>query len=171
MFRAIVFFGLITLAFAGATLDALVNAAAKFSIAMKQQLEVLASSPSPTEFAGKTIAYAEAKTAYFAAMRSAIPELINIATGREARPPELDNLAEAFSLAGEKQEHLAEAQTLILLKQFLPNPDVEKAREEFESAQKVQESFHKDFDGQDFTRRYLHRWQVSVGVHPEETVK
>jgi hypothetical protein len=39
MFRAIVFFGLTTSAFASATLDVLVNAAASFSATIQQQLE------------------------------------------------------------------------------------------------------------------------------------
>ena len=43
MFRAIVFFGLITSAFASATLDVLVNAAASFSATIQQQLEMLQS--------------------------------------------------------------------------------------------------------------------------------
>ena len=32
-------------------------------------------------------------------------------------------------------------------------PAVEKARAEFERAQKVEERFHKEFDGLDFTNR------------------
>jgi len=46
MFRAVVFFGLITPAFASATLDVLVNAAASFSATIQQQLEMLQSNPS-----------------------------------------------------------------------------------------------------------------------------
>jgi hypothetical protein len=46
-----------------------------------------------------------------------------------------------------------------LLKRFLRNPQVEKARAEFEHAQKVEERFHKDFDGFDFTRRQDSRSQ------------
>jgi hypothetical protein len=46
---------------------------------------------------------------------------------------------------------VADQKTMILLKRFSGNPEVEKARAEFESAQKVEESFHKDFDGQEFT--------------------
>jgi hypothetical protein len=42
-----------------------------------------------------------------------------------------------------------------LLKRFAANPDVEKARAEFDRAQKVEEKFHKDFDGQDFARDSL----------------
>jgi hypothetical protein len=53
---------------------------------------MLQSNPSPAEFAEKTIDYAESKTAYFKALRAEIPELIKIATGKEARPPELDHL-------------------------------------------------------------------------------
>jgi len=93
MFRAIVFIGLITSAFASATLDVLVNAAASFSAPIQQQLEMLQSNPSPAEFAGKTIDYAEAKEAYFDALRVEVPELVKIATGKEARPPELDTFA------------------------------------------------------------------------------
>jgi hypothetical protein len=76
---------------------------------------------------------------------------MNIATGREVRPPELDTMVEVFAVAGEKQERVADEETIALLNRFTGNPDVEKARMEFDRAQKVEEKFHKDFDGQDFT--------------------
>ena len=44
-------------------------------------------------------------------------------------------------------------EAIALLKLFLANPEIEKARAELERAQKVEERFHKDFDGQDFTER------------------
>jgi hypothetical protein len=47
MFRAMVFFALATSAFASATLDVLVNAAASFSAAIQQQLEMLQGNPLP----------------------------------------------------------------------------------------------------------------------------
>ena len=47
----------------------------------------------------------------------------------------------------------ADQETLALLKRFSRDPGVAKARVEFERAQKVEERFHKDFDGQDFTER------------------
>jgi hypothetical protein len=84
-------------------------------------------------------------------LREAVPELMNIAMGREARPPEVDKFAGAFSVAGEKQEKAADEATAILLKRFEGNPDIEKAKAEFDRAQKVEERFHKDFDGADFT--------------------
>ena len=62
MFRAIVFFGLITAALGSEKLDVLVNAAASFSATIQQQLETLQSVPSPAELAEKTIDYSEAKT-------------------------------------------------------------------------------------------------------------
>jgi hypothetical protein len=80
-----------------------------------------------------------------------MPELINIATGRQARPLELDKIAAVFSIAGERQETAADRETLVLLKRFSGNPDLEKARAEFERAQKIEETFHSDFDGIDFT--------------------
>jgi hypothetical protein len=111
--RAIVFFGLITSAIASATLDVLVNAAASFSATIQQQLEMLRSNPSPAEFAEKTIDYAEAKTAYFKALRAEVPEMIKIAMGKEERPPELDAFAAAFAVAGEDQEKTADEDTLV----------------------------------------------------------
>jgi hypothetical protein len=153
MFRAMVFFGLTTSAFASATLDVLVNAAASFSATIQQQLEMLRSDPSPAEFAEKTIDYTEAKTAYFKALRAEVPELMRIAMGKEARSPELDTFAAAFAVAGEDQEKVADEETWVLLKRFSRDPDIEKARAEFDRAQKVEERFHKDFDGVDFSSR------------------
>jgi hypothetical protein len=75
----------------------------KFSATIQQQLEMLQSDPSPAEIAEKTIDYAEAKAAYFKALREEMPELIKMATGREERPPELDTFAAALAVAGEKQ--------------------------------------------------------------------
>jgi hypothetical protein len=146
-FRAIVFFGLTTPAFASATLDVLVNAAASLSATTQQQLEMLQRDPSPAVLAEKTIDYAEAKESYFNALRAEMPELIKIATGGESRPAELDTFAAALAVDGEYQEEAADEQTQVLLKRYSRNPDVDKARAEFERAQKVEEKFHHDFDG------------------------
>ena len=153
MLRAIIFFGLITATFASEKLDVLVNAAASFSATIQQQLEMLQSDPSSAELAQKTIDYAEAKTAYFKALRAEVPEMMKIAMGVEERPPELDTFAAAFAVAGEDQEKAADQETAVLLKRFSRYPEVQKAREEFDRAQKVEEKFHQDFDGQDFTTR------------------
>jgi hypothetical protein len=64
---------------------------------------MLQSNPSPAAFAEKTINHAEAKTAYFKALRAAVPEMMKIVTGREERPPKLDTFAAAFAIAGEDQ--------------------------------------------------------------------
>jgi hypothetical protein len=129
LLRAIIFFGLITSAFASATLDVLVNAAASFSATIQQQLQMLQSNPSPAELAEKTVDYAEAKTAYFKALRAEVSEMMKIAAGKEGRPPELDTFATAFAVAGEDQEKVADQETLVMLKRFSGNPDVEKATE------------------------------------------
>ncbi len=68
------------------------------------------------------------------------------------RPPELDTMAEVFAVAGEKLEMVAD-EAIALLKLFVANPEIEKARAEFERAQKVEEKFHKDFDGIDFSKK------------------
>ena len=112
MFRVIVLFGLVSSAFAGESLDPLVNASVGFSMAIQQQLATIRSDPSPIALAAKTIVYANAKTKYFKALRDAAPELMNIAMGREARPPELDMLAAVFAVAGEKQETVADEEAI-----------------------------------------------------------
>jgi hypothetical protein len=58
-----------------------------------------------------------------------------------------------FAVAGEDQERAADKETLLLLERFSGNPDIEKAKAEFKRAQKVEERFHKDFDGIDFSIR------------------
>jgi hypothetical protein len=145
------FFGLAAPPFASATLDALVNAAARFSAAIGQQLVMVQNDPVPSEFAEKTVAYAQAKTAYFTALREEMPELINIATRGKLRPLQLDNFIAAFAVAGGKTGKPVDEKTVTLLERLSGNADVEEARGEFERAQKVEETFHKDFDGIDFT--------------------
>ena len=58
--------------------------------------------PSSAELAKKTIDYAEAKEAYFEALRAEIPELMKIATGGKGRPPEPDTFAAAFARPGSR---------------------------------------------------------------------
>jgi hypothetical protein len=126
MSRAIVFFVLITGSLGSEKLEVLVNAAASFSATIQQQLETLQSNPLPAELAEKTIDYSAAKTAYFKALRAEVLELMKIATGKEARPPELDTFAAAFAVAGEDQEKEADKETLVLLHTagwFLEDPD------------------------------------------------
>ena len=151
MFRALLFFALVTSACGGESLGPLVKASRFFSVAIQQQLAAIPRGPSLIEFAAKTIVYAHAKAAYFSALREAAPELMNIAIAREAQPPELDRMGAAFSVAGEKQERVADEQTVALLQRFAEDPDVKTARAEFDRAQKVEEEFHREFDGLDFT--------------------
>ena len=65
VFRLTVFFALITSVFAGETLDALVNAAEGFAMAIQQQNAIVQSITTPAELAAKTISYAAAKTTYY----------------------------------------------------------------------------------------------------------
>src|SRR5258708_21910222 len=59
-------------AFAGESLNLLVNASASFSAAIVHQLAAVQSDPSPGKFVQKTVAYAQAKAAYFDALRAAM---------------------------------------------------------------------------------------------------
>jgi len=110
---------------------ALVTAAQDFSVAIQEQLSAVQGDTSPAELVERTLSYAKAKTAYFNALRAEIPEMTDIATGRQPRPSDLDKFPTAFSIAGEKQEKAADEETLILLQRFSANPGVEKAGAEF----------------------------------------
>src|ERR1700730_17507536 len=104
IFRLTVFFALVTSVFAAGPLDALVIAAQGYALAIQQQIAAVQSITTPTELAEKTILYAAAKTTYYEALRAAAPELTDVATGKKPRPPEVDQFAQAFNVAGGKQE-------------------------------------------------------------------
>ena len=153
VFRLTVFFAVVTSVFAAGTLDALVIAAQGFALAIQQQIAAVQSITTPTELAEKTILYATAKTTYYEALRAAAPELTDIATGKKPRPPEVDQFAQAFSVAGEKQESVADQATAALLNRLLFNSDIEKAKAAFSQSLSVEEQFNHDFAGVDFTNR------------------
>jgi hypothetical protein len=153
VFRLAVFFALITSVFAAGTLDALVNAAQGFALAIQQQLVAVQSITTPAELAEKTISYAAAKTAYYEALRTAAPELTAIATGKKPRPPEVDLFAQSLGVAGEKQERVVDEATAVLLSKLPLDSDIQRAKAAFDQAQAVEEGFQRDFNGVDFTNR------------------
>jgi hypothetical protein len=82
-----------------------------------------------------------------------MPELTNVATGREPRPQEVDKFRDGFQVAGEIREIAADKETAAWLKRFSGHPEVQKAAAELDNAQKLEEAFLKDFEGQNFTSR------------------
>jgi hypothetical protein len=152
-FWSIAFFAFATSVFAGERLNALITTAQDFPVAIQEQLAAVQGDISATQLVEKMVSYAKAKTAYFNALRAEMPEMTDIATGRQPRPSDLDKFRAAFSAAGEKQEKAADEETLVLLQRFSGNPGVEKARAEFERAQEIEERFLHDYDGVDFTMR------------------
>ena len=147
VFRLTVFFALVTSAFAGGTLVALVNAAEGFALAIQQQIAAVQSVTTPTELAAKTISYAAFKTTYYDALRAAAPELTDIANGKEPRPPEVDQFAQVLSVDGGKQEKVADEATVALLTKLPFNSDIEKAKAALNQALAVEDQFHHDFNG------------------------
>ena len=63
-----------------------------------------------------------------AALRAEIPELMKIATGKEAPPPELDTFAAAFAVAGDNQEKVTDEETMVLLWTADPTTIIKKLR-------------------------------------------
>jgi len=148
---AFAFFYLAVSALAAQNLDLLLNAAASFSVTINQQLQMLHGNPSVTAFAEKTIDYAEAKAAYFEALRAALPMLAHAPAGEEGQPAEADKFAAALAVAEEEQQKIADKGTSALFARFSNDPRVEKARAAFERAQKAEQNFHKDFDALGFS--------------------
>jgi hypothetical protein len=153
VFRLTVFLALVTSVFAGGTLDVLVNAAQGYAIAIQEQIAIVQSVTTPTELAAKTISYAAAKTTYYEALRAAAPELMDIASGKKPRPPAVDQFAQSFSAAGDNQEKVADEATVVFLRKLPFNADIEKAKAALDQAQSVEEKFHQDFNGVNFTMR------------------
>jgi hypothetical protein len=100
--------------------------------------------------AEKTISYAAAKTAHYEALRAAMPELTDIATGKKPRPPEVDQFGQAFLLSG-RLEKVTDDATAALLSKLPLESDIQKAKAAFDQAQAVEEQFLRDFEGVDFT--------------------
>jgi hypothetical protein len=151
MLRLLFFLGIVATALASETLDQLDSAAQSFSAAIDQQWTIAQSDPSPATLAQNTIAYADTKFSYYTTLREAMPELDNIATGRELRPPQ-DKFRDAFQPAG-LREIAAEKATAALLQRYGAQPEVQKAAAELDQAHKIEERFVKDFEGQDFAAR------------------
>jgi hypothetical protein len=139
---AFAFFSLAVSALAAQNLDLLLNAAASFSVTINQQLQMLH---------GKTIDYAEAKAAYFEALRGALPTLAHAPAGEEGQSAEADKFAAALAVAEEEQQKIADKGTSALFARFSNDPRVQKARAAFERAQKAEQNFHKDFDALGFS--------------------
>ena len=132
-----------------ADLKDLVSASNDFEVAMIEHEHVLERNPSATELAASTLKYAGAKERYFFVLRKSIPTLIDMTTGKTPKAPEVDKIREIFSGYGETQGKQIETATLSMLKQRDEDLEVSKAEIEFNRVQKVEDQFHRDFDGLD----------------------
>ena len=132
-------------------LQDLVSASNDFEMQMIEHEYVLERNPSGSELAQSTLKYAKAKERYFVELRKSMPTLIDMATGKAPKTLELDKMREIFSGYGEAQEKQLETATVSMLRQRDVDPEVSKAEIEFNRVQKVEDQFHKDFDGLDAT--------------------
>jgi hypothetical protein len=149
--RALLLFCLLPSAIFAEDLKDLVSASNDFEVEMIDQEHVLERNPSATELAASTLKYAKAKERYFVELRKSIPTLIDMATGKTPKTPEVDKIWEIFSGYGETQGKQIEAATISMLKQRDQDAEVSKAEIEFYRVQKVEDQFHRDFDGLDST--------------------
>jgi hypothetical protein len=149
--RAFLLFCLLPTAIYAGDLQSLVSASSDFEVEMIEHEHVLERNPSATELAASTLKYAKAKERYFVVLRKSVPTLIDMATGRATKTPEMDRLREIFSGYGETQEKQLEAATVSMLKQHEGDAEVSRAEIEFYRVQKIEDQFHNDFDGLDST--------------------
>jgi hypothetical protein len=147
----ILFFCLLPSTIFAADLQDLVSASNDFEVEMIEHEHVLEQNPSATQLAASTFKYARAKERYLIELRKSVPTLIDMATGKAPKTPELDRLLEVFSGYGETQEKQLEAATVSKLKQHDQDAEVLKAEIEFYRVQKLEDQFHRDFDGLDST--------------------
>jgi hypothetical protein len=134
-----------------ADLKDLVSASNDFEVEMIEHEHVLEQNPPATELAASILKYAKAKERYFVALRKSVPTLIDMATGKTPKTPEVDKIREIFSGYGETQEKQLEAATVSMLKERDQDAEVSKADNEFYRVQKAEQQFHKDFYGLDST--------------------
>ena len=140
---------LLTSAIYAGDLQDLVSASNDFEVQMIEHEDVLERNPSASELAQSTLKYAKAKERYFVELRKSVPTLIDMATGKAPKTPELGRIREIFSGYGEAQEKQLETATVSMLRERDVDPEVSKAEIEFNRVQKVEDQFHKDFDGLD----------------------
>jgi hypothetical protein len=76
-----------------------------------------------------------------------MPELTNIATGREPRPQEVDKFRDAFLGQWRNSGDRGGQRDGDIARTFSGDPEVQKAAAEFDNAQKLEEAFPKDFEG------------------------
>jgi hypothetical protein len=149
--RALLLLCLLPSAICARDLQDLVSASNDFEVEMIEHEHVLERNPSASELAASTLKYAKAKERYFVELRKSVPTLIDMATGKAPKTPDLDKIRKIFSGYGEAQEKQLEAATVSMLKQRDGDAEVSKAEIEFNRVQKVEGQFHKDFDGLDST--------------------
>jgi hypothetical protein len=147
--RAFLLLCLLPSAIYSGDLQDLVSASNDFEVQMIEHEDVLERNPSASELAQSTLKYARAKERYFSELRKSVPTLIDMATGKAPKTPELKKMREIFSCYGEAQEKQLDAATVSMLKQHQGDAEVSKAEIEFYRVQKVEDQFHKDFDGLD----------------------
>jgi hypothetical protein len=109
---------------------------------MIEHEHVLEQNPSASELAAGTLKYARAKS---------IPTLIDMATGKTAKTPEVDKIRRIFRAMAKLKGAQLEAATVSMLKQHENDAEVSKIEMEFYRVQKIEDQFHKDFDGLDST--------------------
>jgi hypothetical protein len=149
--RAFLLLCLLSSTLFAADLQDLVSASNDFEVEIIKHEQVLERNPSATELAASTLKYAKTKDRYFVELRKSIPTLIDMATGKTPKTPEVDKIREIFSGYGETQGKQIEAATVSMLKQRDGDPEVSKAEIEFNRVQKVEDQFHRDFDGLEST--------------------
>jgi hypothetical protein len=118
---------------------------------MIEHEHVLEQNPSASELAASTLKYARAKERYFIELRRSIPTLIDMATGKTAKTPEVDKIRGIFRAMAKLKGAQLEAASVSMLKQHENDAEVSKIEIEFYRVQKIEDQFHKDFDGLDST--------------------
>jgi hypothetical protein len=116
---------------------------------MIEHEQVLERNPSASELAASTLKYDSAKVRYFVELRRSVPTLIDMANGKAPETPEVDKTREFLFWLWRNSREAIGAATVSMLKQSDQDAEVSKAEIELNRVQKVEDQFHRDFDGLD----------------------
>jgi hypothetical protein len=130
-------------------LGTLTAVARDFMNAAKVQAAILASHPSPKDFAAATIAYAVAKERYYTVLRSKMPVLIDMGLKHISATAEIKEFQDVFNQFGDEQQQRVAKATAEMLQRLENDQGIAPAEKEFKRAQEVERSFDKDCDGLD----------------------
>jgi hypothetical protein len=114
----------------------LLESATRYEDAIREQAVSIAIPDPPQEIVASTLAYANAKEAFYIALDHVLPEAIDKAARKEPFAV-FEQLNENFQPYRDRDANEIEAKTEIFLNAYSRDPDIERVLQEFERVQEL----------------------------------